>query len=109
LYTAGDDPNAKQFRSLHAVQRHMVDTNQCRYASGASGMGGVAGFQAVQLVGRGVGGQHQSLAVHGVAPHGGHQPVQVGRLCIGLPRETALEGAVQVQGVQLVGRVVVDR
>jgi hypothetical protein len=31
LYTAGDDPNAKQFRSLHAVQRHMVDTNQCRW------------------------------------------------------------------------------
>lgn len=30
LYSAGDDPNAKQFRSLHAVQRHMVDTNQCR-------------------------------------------------------------------------------
>lgn len=30
LYTAGDDPNAKQFRSLHAVQRHMVDTNQCK-------------------------------------------------------------------------------
>lgn len=30
LYTPGDDPNAKQFRSLHAVQRHMVDTNQCR-------------------------------------------------------------------------------
>jgi pre-60S factor REI1 len=30
LYTSGDDPNAKQFRSLHAVQRHMVDTNQCK-------------------------------------------------------------------------------
>ena len=30
LYTRGDDANAKQFRSLHAVQRHMVDTNQCR-------------------------------------------------------------------------------
>eukprot|EP00775_Hariotina_reticulata_P013233 gene13233-13364_t len=30
LYTAGDDANAKQFRSLHAVQRHMVDTNQCK-------------------------------------------------------------------------------
>ena len=30
LYTRGDDENAKQFRSLHAVQRHMVDTNQCR-------------------------------------------------------------------------------
>lgn len=30
LYTAGDDPHAKQFRSLHAVQRHMVDTNQCK-------------------------------------------------------------------------------
>jgi pre-60S factor REI1 len=30
LYTAGDDANAKHFRSLHAVQRHMVDTNQCR-------------------------------------------------------------------------------
>jgi hypothetical protein len=30
LYTAGDDANAKQFRSLHAVQRHMVDRNQCK-------------------------------------------------------------------------------
>jgi pre-60S factor REI1 len=30
LYASGDDPNAKQFRSLHAVQRHMVDTNQCK-------------------------------------------------------------------------------
>mmetsp|Transcript_14553 Transcript_14553/g.31692 ORF Transcript_14553/g.31692 Transcript_14553/m.31692 type:complete len:491 (+) Transcript_14553:70-1542(+) len=30
LYTRGDDANAKQFRSLHAVQRHMVDTNQCK-------------------------------------------------------------------------------
>jgi pre-60S factor REI1 len=30
IYTAGDDTNAKQFRSLHAVQRHMVDTNQCK-------------------------------------------------------------------------------
>ena len=32
LYTHGDDPSAKQFHSLHAVQRHMVDTNQCRMA-----------------------------------------------------------------------------
>uniref|UniRef100_A0A061QV15 Pre-60S factor REI1 n=1 Tax=Tetraselmis sp. GSL018 TaxID=582737 RepID=A0A061QV15_9CHLO len=32
LYTRGDDPEAKQFQSLHAVQRHMVDTNQCRMA-----------------------------------------------------------------------------
>lgn len=30
LYTAGDDPNARQFRSLHAVQRHMVDANRCK-------------------------------------------------------------------------------
>lgn len=30
LYTRGDDPNAKQFRSLHAVQRHMVDRCQCK-------------------------------------------------------------------------------
>lgn len=30
LYSRGDDANAKQFRSLHAVQRHMVDSNQCR-------------------------------------------------------------------------------
>jgi pre-60S factor REI1 len=30
IYTAGDDTSAKQFRSLHAVQRHMVDTNQCK-------------------------------------------------------------------------------
>ncbi|GBF90614.1 hypothetical protein Rsub_03186 [Raphidocelis subcapitata] len=32
LYTCGDDPNARQFRSLHAVQRHMVDANRCRMA-----------------------------------------------------------------------------
>ena len=32
LYTRGDDPNAKQFQSLHAVQRHMVDTGRCRMA-----------------------------------------------------------------------------
>ncbi|KAL4438232.1 hypothetical protein ABPG77_010593 [Micractinium sp. CCAP 211/92] len=30
LYESGDNPNAKQFHSLHAVQRHMVDTNQCK-------------------------------------------------------------------------------
>ncbi|GAB4817284.1 hypothetical protein N2152v2_004330 [Parachlorella kessleri] len=30
LYESGDNPNAKQFASLHAVQRHMVDTNQCK-------------------------------------------------------------------------------
>lgn len=32
LYESGDNPNAKQFASLHAVQRHMVDTNQCKMA-----------------------------------------------------------------------------
>ncbi|KIY97769.1 hypothetical protein MNEG_10192 [Monoraphidium neglectum] len=32
LYTPGDDPNARQFRSLHAVQRHMVDANRCKMA-----------------------------------------------------------------------------
>lgn len=30
LYAAGDNSNARQFRSLHAVQRHMVDSNRCR-------------------------------------------------------------------------------
>ncbi|KAL4448436.1 hypothetical protein ABPG75_005655 [Micractinium tetrahymenae] len=30
LYESGDNPNAKQFQSLHAVQRHMIDTNQCK-------------------------------------------------------------------------------
>ena len=30
LYSSGLDANAKQFASLHAVQRHMVDTNQCK-------------------------------------------------------------------------------
>lgn len=28
LYKSGLDPNAKRFRSLHAVQRHMIDTNK---------------------------------------------------------------------------------
>ncbi|KAI7838285.1 hypothetical protein COHA_007855 [Chlorella ohadii] len=32
LYESGDNPNAKQFQSLHAVQRHMVDTNKCKMA-----------------------------------------------------------------------------
>ena len=32
LYAKGDDANARQFASLHAVQRHMVDGNKCRMA-----------------------------------------------------------------------------
>ena len=32
LYSSGLDPNAKQLASLHAAQRHMVDTNQCKMA-----------------------------------------------------------------------------
>jgi hypothetical protein len=32
LYVRGDDAHARQFRSLHAVQRHMVDTCQCKMA-----------------------------------------------------------------------------
>jgi hypothetical protein len=32
LYESGHDAEAKQFRSLHAVQRHMVDTGRCRMA-----------------------------------------------------------------------------
>ncbi|XRB23769.1 pre-60S factor REI1 [Pseudoscourfieldia marina] len=30
LYMSGLDPDAKRFPNLHAVQRHMVDTNKCR-------------------------------------------------------------------------------
>ena len=30
MYSSGLDANAKQFASLHGVQRHMVDTNQCK-------------------------------------------------------------------------------
>ncbi|MEW5311384.1 MAG: hypothetical protein WDW38_003105 [Sanguina aurantia] len=30
LYVSGDNTSAKQYRSLHAVQRHMVDTQQCK-------------------------------------------------------------------------------
>ncbi len=30
LYASGDDANAKSFRSLHAVQRHMVDAGKCK-------------------------------------------------------------------------------
>lgn len=29
LYTSGLDEQAKRFSSLHAVQRHMVDSNRC--------------------------------------------------------------------------------
>lgn len=32
LYASGLDVNAKQLGSLHAVQHHMVDTNQCKMA-----------------------------------------------------------------------------
>ena len=32
LYTRGDDANSKQFTSLHAVQRHMVDVGRCKMA-----------------------------------------------------------------------------
>lgn len=30
LYVRGDDANARQFTSLHGVQRHMVDANKCK-------------------------------------------------------------------------------
>ncbi|PSC70432.1 zinc finger protein [Micractinium conductrix] len=30
LYESGDNPNAKQFHSLHAVQRHMIDVGKCK-------------------------------------------------------------------------------
>ena len=30
LYIRGDDANARQFISLHGVQRHMVDANKCK-------------------------------------------------------------------------------
>lgn len=30
LYVGGDDANARQFTSLHGVQRHMVDANKCK-------------------------------------------------------------------------------
>jgi pre-60S factor REI1 len=30
LYARGDDASARRFRSLHAVQRHMVDSGRCR-------------------------------------------------------------------------------
>lgn len=26
----GEDDKARQYRSLHSVQRHMIDTNQCK-------------------------------------------------------------------------------
>lgn len=29
LYTSGLDETAKRFGSLHAVQRHMIDSNKC--------------------------------------------------------------------------------
>lgn len=30
LYESGNNPNAKQFASLHGVQRHMVDSGRCK-------------------------------------------------------------------------------
>ena len=30
LFTAGDDTTSKRFRTLHGVQRHMIDINKCR-------------------------------------------------------------------------------
>ena len=32
MYASGLDADVKQFTSLHAAQRHMVDTNQCKMA-----------------------------------------------------------------------------
>jgi pre-60S factor REI1 len=32
LYARGDDAGARRFRSLHGVQRHMVDSGRCRVA-----------------------------------------------------------------------------
>lgn len=32
LYARGDDANARQFGSLHAVQRHMADTGRFKMA-----------------------------------------------------------------------------
>ncbi len=32
LYVRGDDANARQFGSLHAVQRHMADTGRFKMA-----------------------------------------------------------------------------
>ncbi|KAK9821205.1 hypothetical protein WJX74_010152 [Apatococcus lobatus] len=32
LYVRGEDDKARQYRSLHSVQRHMIDTNQCKMA-----------------------------------------------------------------------------
>jgi hypothetical protein len=32
LYTRGDDASSRQFRSLHGVQRHMVDSGRCKMA-----------------------------------------------------------------------------
>ena len=32
LYVRGDDANARQFPSLHAVQRHMADTGRFKMA-----------------------------------------------------------------------------
>lgn len=32
LYSRGDDANARQFPSLHAVQRHMADTGRFKMA-----------------------------------------------------------------------------
>lgn len=30
LYVRGDDERSRRYPSLHAVQRHMVDTNHCK-------------------------------------------------------------------------------
>lgn len=30
LYESGENPNAKQFASLHGVQRHMIDSGKCK-------------------------------------------------------------------------------
>ena len=32
MSSRGDDEGGRRFGSLHAVQRHMVDTNQCKLA-----------------------------------------------------------------------------
>lgn len=40
LYVRGDDPDGKQFRSLRAVQQHMLDSNKCFMGASSRGFAG---------------------------------------------------------------------
>ena len=67
LYTPGDAANAKQFASMHAVQRHMVDRGLCRMAYDDN-EDEYADFYDFEKLDRDAGGELAQLSVVRVQP-----------------------------------------